>query len=153
MEQPKGFEEVGKKKNGEKLVCKLKKSLFGLKQSGRNWNNTLHSFLCNKNLCQSRADPCVYVRNSETKGCVILIIWVNDIIISATSSKLLEGIKESLCQRFKMKDLGELSWFLGTQFKCSETSIEMSQSQHIDKVLSKFEMRDCKPKLTPCASA
>lgn len=149
MEQPKGFEEVGK--NGEKLVCKLKKSLYGLKQSGRNWNKMLHSFLCNENFCQSRADPCVYVRNSETEGCVILIIWVDDIIISATSSKLLEGVKESLCQKFKMKDLGELSRFLGTQFKRSETSIEMSQSQYIYKVLSKFEMSDCKPKSTPCA--
>lgn len=50
-----------------------------------------------------------------------------------------------------MKDLGELSWFLGTQFKCDETTIEMSQSQYIDKVLSKFEMSDCMPKSTPCA--
>lgn len=49
-----------------------------------------------------------------------------------------------------MKDLGELSWFLGTQFKCNETTIEMSQSQYIDKVLSKFEMSDCKPKSAPC---
>ena len=149
MEQPKGFEEVGK--NGEKLVCKLKKSLYGLKQSGRNWNNMLHSFLYTENFCQSRADPCVYVRNSETEGCVILIIWVDDIIISATCPKLLESVKESLCQKFKMKDLGELSWFLGTQFKCSGTSIEVSQRQYIDKVLSKFQMSDCKPKSTPCA--
>ena len=149
MEQPKGFEKGGT--NGEKLVCKLKKSLYGLKQSGRNWNNMLHSFLCNENFSQSRADPCVYVRNSETEGCVILIIWVDDIIISATYAKLLESVKESLCQKFKMKDLGELSWFLGTQFKCSKTSIEMSQSQYIDKVLSKFQMSDCKPKPTPCA--
>ena len=49
-----------------------------------------------------------------------------------------------------MKDLGELSWFLGTQFKCNETTIEMSQSRYIDKVLSKFEMSDCMPKSTPC---
>ena len=148
MEQPKGFEKVGK--NGGQLVYKLKKSLYGLKQSGRNWNNMLHTFLCKENFSHSRADPCVYVRNSETEGCVILIIWVDDIIISATSSKSLESVKESLCQKFKMKDLGELSWFLGTQFKCNETTIEMSQSQYIDKVLSKFEMSDCKPKSTPC---
>ena len=50
-----------------------------------------------------------------------------------------------------MKDLGKLSWFLGTQFKCNETTIEMSQSQYIGKVLSKFEMSDCMPKSTPCA--
>ena len=144
MEQPDGFQKV--RKNGEKLVCKLKKSLYGLKQSGRNWNNMLHIFLCNENLSQSHADPCVYIRNSDTEGCVILIVWV---IISTTSSKLLESVKESLCRKFKMKDLGELSWFLGTQFKCNGTTIEMSPSQY--KVLSKFEMRDCMPKSTPCA--
>ena len=50
-----------------------------------------------------------------------------------------------------MKDLGKLSWFLGTEFKCDANSIEMNQTQYIDKVLSKFEMAECKPKSTPCA--
>ena len=50
-----------------------------------------------------------------------------------------------------MKDLGKLSWFLGTNFKCNEDSIEMGQTQYIDKILSKFKMTDCKPKSTPCA--
>ena len=72
-------------KNGETLVCKLEKSLYGLKQSGRNWNNMLHSYLCKERFTQSLADPCVYTRNSEADGLIILIIWVDDIIISATS--------------------------------------------------------------------
>ena len=148
MEQPKGFETRGA--NGEKLVCKLKKSLYGLKQSGRNWNNMLHNYLLNEKFSQSSADPCVYVRNSES-GCTILIVWVDDIIISATSTDLLCSVKENLCRRFKMKDLGKLSWFLGTEFKCDANSIEMNQTQYIDKVLSKFEMAECKPKSTPCA--
>ena len=117
MEQPKGFETRGA--NGEKLVCKLKKSLYGLKQSGRNWNNMLHNYLLSENFSQSSADPCVYVRNSES-GCTILIVWVDDIIISATSTDLLCSVKENLCRRFKMKDLGKLSWFLGTEFKCKQ---------------------------------
>ena len=50
-----------------------------------------------------------------------------------------------------MKDLGKLSWFLGTEFKCNVDSIEMSQTQYIDKILSKFEMVECKPKSTPCS--
>ena len=50
-----------------------------------------------------------------------------------------------------MKDLGKLSWFLGTNFKCNEDSIEMGQRQYTDKILSKFKMTDCKPKSTPCA--
>lgn len=61
-----GFEKVGK--NGETLVCKLKKSLYGLKQSGRNWNDMLHSYLCGEKFTQSLADPCVYTTNSKTDG-------------------------------------------------------------------------------------
>ena len=52
--------------------------------------------------------------------------------------------------RFKMKDLGELSWFLGIQFKCKGDCIEMNQNQHVQKILSKFRMLDCKPKAVPC---
>ena len=150
MQQPKGFEKVGK--NGEKLVCKLKKSLYGLKQSGRNWNNMLHNYLCEEKFSQSSPDPCVYTRNSETEGCVIIIVWVDDLIISGTNLPLLERVKGALSNKFKMKDLGPLSWFLGTEFKCREESIEMNQTQYIDKILKKFEMSECKPKSVPCAS-
>ena len=149
IQQPEGFEKIGK--NGETLVCKLKKSLYGLKQSGRNWNNMLHNYLCEEKFTQSLADPCVYTRNSEADELVILIIWVADIIISATTLDLLTSVKETLCRKFKMKDLGKLSWFLGTTFKCNKDSIEMGQTQYIDKILSKFKMTDCKPKSTPCA--
>ena len=106
IQQPEGFEKVGK--NGETLVCKLKKSLYGLKQSGRNWNNMLHSYLYEEGFTQSLADPCVYTRNSNADGLIILIIWVDDIIISATSLDLLMSVKEALCRKFKMKDLGNL---------------------------------------------
>ncbi|CAB3983145.1 Hypothetical predicted protein, partial [Paramuricea clavata] len=58
VEQPKGYEKVGG--NGKKLVCKLNKSLYGLKQSGRNWNATLHNYLVKEGFMQSQADPCVY---------------------------------------------------------------------------------------------
>ncbi|CAB4041487.1 Hypothetical predicted protein [Paramuricea clavata] len=104
MEQPEGFEEHGE--NGEKLVCKLNKSLYGLKQSGRNWNNLLHENLQKEGFTQSQADPCVYVRIIDSKRCVIVIVWVDDIIIAASHFELLTTVKESLGERFKMKDLG-----------------------------------------------
>ena len=147
MEQPERYERVGK--NGERLVCKLNKSLYGLKQSGQNWNNTLHDYLLRESFTQSLADPCVYIRNSGSNGCVIVIIWVDDLIISASNVILLQSVKDSLNSRFKMKDLGVLSWFLGMEFKCSEGAIEMSQRQYIEKLLVRFGMAECKPKVTP----
>ena len=66
VEQPEGFVTMGE--NGEKLVLKLKKSLYGLKQSGRNWNNMLHKYLIDEHFEQSLADHCVYTRfNADCK--------------------------------------------------------------------------------------
>ena len=92
MEQPDGYEKAGK--NGEKLVYKLRKSLYGLKQSGRNWNNMLHEYLLGENFTQSLADPCVYTRYSSTNECTYIIIWVDDLIISASNEILLHSLKE-----------------------------------------------------------
>ena len=100
IQQPEGFKTVSK--NSETLVCKLKKSLYALKQSGRNWNNMLHSCLCEERFTQSLADPCVNTRNSKADGLIILIICrVDDIVISATSLDLLTGVKEALCRKFR----------------------------------------------------
>ena len=148
IKQPEGFEQVGE--NGETLVWKLKKSLYGLKQSGRNWNNLLHDFLIHEEFIQSRADLCLYVRKIDDNRCVIVIVWVDDIIIAASDLDLLQIVKASLGNRFKMSDLGELKWFLGTEYKRSKNSIKMNQTRYIQKILSRFKMSDCKPKPTPC---
>ena len=147
IEQPEGYERKGP--NGEKLVCKLKKSLYGLKQSGRNWNCLWHGHLTQEGFVQSLADPCVYVKITEF-GQVIAIVWVDDIIIAGSNRDVLKRAKESLMMRFQMKDLGVLSWFLGIQFKCENDCIEMSQSKFVEKILERFNMSDCKPKAVPC---
>ena len=92
----------------------------------------------------------VYVRTIDDERCVIIIIWVNDIIIAASDSDLLCSVKDSLSNRFRMTDLGELKWFLGTELKRSENCIKMNQTRYIQKILSRFKMSDCKPKPTPC---
>ena len=90
MEQPQGYERKGP--NGKKLVCKLKKSMYCLKQSGRNWNIMLHNYFTQEGFVQSVADPCVYAKGTET-GRVIAIVWVDDIIISCSNTALLKGLK------------------------------------------------------------
>ena len=146
IEQPDGYERKGS--NGEKLVCKLKKSLYGLKQSGRNWNCLLHGYLTQEGFVQSLADPCVYVKSTEF-GQVIAIVWVDDIIIAGSNTDVLKKAKGSLMMRFKMKDLGVLSWILGIQFKCENDCIEMSQSKFVEKIMERFNMSDCRPKAVP----
>ena len=147
MEQPEGFEI--KSKTGEHLVCKLNKSLYGLKQSGRNWNMLLHDHLTENGFVQNDADHCVYSRKSE-KEKVILLVWVDDLIIAASNNTLLSDVKEILKRRFKMKDMGPLKHFLGIDFRQSEGEIKMTQKRHVEKILAKFGMSECKPRSTPC---
>ena len=145
--QPEGFEKYSD--DGQKLVCKLNKSLYGLKQSGRNWNILLHNYLFSINFKQSLVDPCVYVRN-EGHLRVIIIIWVDDILIAASNEDLLSDVKNSLNNKFKMKDFGELHWFLGMEFKFDKSCVSINQCKYLEKVLEKFQMSNCNPKSIPC---
>ena len=135
----------------EKLVCKLNKSLSGLKQSVRNWNVTLHEYLSKEGFVQSLADPCVYRKlvDNDVRKCIILVIWVDDLIISASNCKLMESINRRLSNKFKVKDLGVLHWFLGAEFICSDGVIEMKQTRYIKRILEMFGVHDSKPKATP----
>ncbi|KAK3788830.1 hypothetical protein RRG08_032853 [Elysia crispata] len=149
VEQPEGY--VKTNEQGEKLVWKLRKSLYGLKQSGRNWNNLLHSHLIADGFTQSLVDTCVYVKNShdENEMCIVLV-WVDDIVLVTKSEVAMTNMKKSLSKHFHMKDLGPISWFLGIEFEHEKDSISMGQAQYINKLLKKFNMESCKPKQTAC---
>ena len=146
MEQPEGFEVKGE--NGERLVCKLHKSLYGLKQSGRNWNNLLHSILVENGFIQSQSDNCVYTKFTENET-IILLKWVDDVTIAANNENVMCKTKKILQNRFKMKDLGEISHFLGIEFEQGPGYVKMNQKRYIQKVLERFNMTDCKPRATP----
>ena len=147
MKQPKGFQQYDK--NGRELVWKLRKSLYGLKQSGRMWNHCLHNFLVENQFTQLISDNCIYVRG-EGKEKVILIVWVDDLVIATACSQSANSIKKQLSLKFKMKDFGMLSNFLGIQFILSDTSIKMCQAEYSQKILEKFGMSECHPKSVPC---
>ena len=147
LEQPRGFEVYDN--DGSKLVLKLKKSIYGLKQAGRMWNRLLHDFLVSEGFVQSGSDHCVYTRSNNGNK-AILIVWVDDIILACSCPNDAKIIKSALSNRFKMKDFGILSNFLGIDFKVSKGMIKLNQSQYIDKLLDRFKMADCNPKSIPC---
>ena len=85
--------------------------------------------------------------------CIVLyciMIWVDGLVIAASSRKEMDTIKQLLSSRFKMVDLGELTWFLGIEFKRNEECIEMKQTTYLKNVLKKFNMENCKPVSTSC---
>ena len=146
IEQAEGFETPSN--SGEKLVYKLNKSLYGLKQSGRNWNSMLHKYLIENNFVQSNVDHCLYIKYVDGK-LVIILVWVDDLIIAARNDILMSDTKQMLKDKFHMKDLGRLSYFLGIHFEQGVDYVRMNQRKYLVKLLEKFEMSNCKPRATP----
>ena len=146
VNQPAGYKQLAD--DGKALVWKLNKSLYGLKQSGRNWHTVFHDFLLTLNFIQSSADACVYVKNHDEELFFILV-WVDDIILATKHDKIMENVKEKFKGRFKMKDLGPISYFLGIQFSQMDGVITITQSSYLRNILNKFGMADCKPRATP----
>ena len=84
MHQPQGFEKPGK--GNKPLVCLLMKSLYGLKQSGRNWFQTLSSYLSTLGFVASISDPCLFLRKNGSVYYYVCV-WVDDIIYFSTDDK------------------------------------------------------------------
>lgn len=146
MEQPPGFE----KKKGN-LVCRLKKSLYGLKQSPRQWYKLLDQFLRDKRYRRSDVDPCIYVKGD--KDLIMIALYVDDLIIASKSEKLMKETKQDLFDRFEMKDLGRLHYCLGIEMVWrNDGTCSLNQSKYIENVLERFSMKDCKPVSTPINS-
>ena len=107
MMQPEGYIKSGQ----ENLVCKLNKSLYGLKKLPRCWNQALQEYLESIGFVQSVADPCVYVRNSKTL--TVIAVYVDDLILLAKTVEEMQAVKKNLAAQFKMKDMGKLHYCLG----------------------------------------
>ena len=147
LEEPDGYQTESTE--GKKIFWKLKKSLYGLKQSGRNWNHMLHEFFISREFSQSKSDHCLYSKH-DGKSIVIIVIWVDDIMVASDSDLWIANVKAEFKDSFRMKDLGLISYFLGIDFLFSDGCISINQTKCIDKILKRFDMTDCKPKQFPC---
>lgn len=144
MTKPIGFDD------GSGLVCKLKRSLYGLKQSSRMWNEELNNVLLNFGLERSNVDQCIYYQ-ANSKKMLMLAIYVDDVIIFANDIKTIIDIKAALSAKFKMKDMGQASSILGMRIRRDEKArtIKIDQSQYIAEVLARFGMDQCNGISTP----
>eukprot|EP00873_Tetraselmis_striata_P004193 jgi/Tetstr1/424457/TSEL_014986.t1 len=139
MEQPRGFEQYGP--NGEKLVCRLRKAVYGLKQAPHNWHKLLNDYMTSQHCRQLRTDPGAYVFRSSDGGILgIIAIYVDDIIIVSNSRPWIAHFKQALGQRFDIKELGTCSWLLGMKVEHDLTAgvIKIHQSKYIHDMLERF---------------
>ena len=95
-------------------VCKLRRSLYGLKQALRAWFEKFRSTLLSFSFTQSRYDSSLFLHTS-TSGKVILLVYVDEIIITGTDYGLVTKLQQLLHATFYMKDLGQLTYFLGLE--------------------------------------
>jgi len=113
MDQSVGFIEEGKKH----MVCKLKKSIYGLKQASRQWylkfNDTITSFGFKENI----VDRCIYLKVSGSKF-IFLVLYVDDILLATNDLGLLSETKKFLSNNFEREDMGETYYVIGIEIFC-----------------------------------
>ena len=146
MQQPEGFAD----QTHPNYVWKLKRSLYGLKQSPRMWNQTINGFMVKMDFVKCESDHCIYIkRNDETM--VFVVLYVDDLIIASNDDGLMAETKRILSERFEMTDLGELKYFLGIEIEqdLNNGLITMRQTKFLKSILAKFGMEESKPVKTP----
>lgn len=133
MIQPEGFAKGNK-------VCKLKKSLYGLKQASRIWNQKLDKGLKEIGLKRSEVDQCVYYKIDESRR-IYVAIYVDDLIIFSNDKKLETALRTALLEKFHMKDIGKAKFVLGMRISQEKGKVTLDQEQHIHDMLTKFKFR------------
>ncbi|KAL0366969.1 UNVERIFIED_CONTAM: Retrovirus-related Pol polyprotein from transposon TNT 1-94 [Sesamum radiatum] len=149
LNQPCGF--VDKKKPNH--VCMLNKSLYGLKQSPRQWNKKFDAFMKNLKFLRSEFDPCLYFK-CESSMPIFLVLYVDDMLIASPSLTLITELQNNLKKNFEMKDLGKAKKILGMSIDRDRknSTIFLNQSSYVKNVLKKFSMENAKPTSVPLAA-
>ena len=129
------------------MVCRLNKSLYGLMQAPRAWYSRFATFLLTLGFTDAKSDTSLFVyrRGDET---YYLLLYVDDIVLTASNQRLLQSVISSLQQEFAMKDLGQLH-HLGVTVEPRPSGLLIHQRQYALDILERAGMTDCKPCSTP----
>ena len=144
MEQPEGFIVPGQ----ENKVCRLVKSLYGLKQATKQWHEKFDSVMMTNGFKINECDKCVYVKNAE-RGSVIICLYVDDMLIMGSNNEVIKTTKKMFNNKFNMKDLGVAEVILEIKISKTSDGLILSQSHYIEKILKKFKQDDSSPTRTP----
>ena len=146
LEQPEGFAEPGK----EDWVWCLQCGLYGMKQSGRIWNSTMHKAMLNWVFKRLHADPCVYYRVTAL-GTVLSAVHIDDFLIVSSAPEASHAFKEELKSLWTISDLGEASFCIGIAISHNraDRTISISQTALIDHIVQQFGQTEADPISTP----
>ena len=129
----------------KKMVCKLTKSIYGLKQASRQWYHKFHQVILSFGFKTIIVDECVYHKFIGSKH-IFLVLYVDDILLATNDTCILYQTKKFLSKNYEMKDLGEASFVLGIQIHRDRSRgiLGLSQKNYIDTLLKRFDMLDGK---------
>jgi hypothetical protein len=138
MKQPEGFED------GTDRICLLIKTIYGLKQAGREWNKQLDDKLKQHGYKRLRSDPCMYVQWEEN-NIAIITVWVDDLLLFASSEKMMQHMKDTISSEWEVTDLGKPRKIVGIEITMDEDSVTISQQKYIESILEREGMLDANP--------
>ncbi|KAE9598264.1 putative RNA-directed DNA polymerase [Lupinus albus] len=129
-------------------VCNLQKSLYGLKQASRQWNTKLSVVLINNGYVQSKDDYSLFIKNTHQSFTTILV-YVDDLVLVGDNLEEIESIKQILNDKFSIKDLGNLKYFLGMEVARTKSGINLCQRRYCLDLLQDVGLLAAKPASTP----
>ncbi|TYK18103.1 Cysteine-rich RLK (receptor-like protein kinase) 8 [Cucumis melo var. makuwa] len=133
---------------GEKLVCRLHKSIYGLKQASRQWFTKFSTFLVSLGFQQSKANYSLFIRG-KNDSFIALLVYVDDIIITGANALHIQELKRALNQKFLLKDLGPLKFFLGLELARNSSGLFLSQKNYTLQLIEDTGLLGAKPTFVP----
>lgn len=140
MELPQGL--ILSRKQDQGKVCLLRKTIYGLKQASRAWYIKIHVFLIDFGMVISEADHNLYFCR-EGKITMIILIYVDDLLITGNHTACIEALEQKLENRFEMSKLGPLTFYIGIEFTRLSQGMLLLQRSYVMNLLEKFDMKDC----------
>ncbi|GJR97833.1 retrovirus-related pol polyprotein from transposon TNT 1-94 [Tanacetum coccineum] len=144
MNQPEGF--LAPIQEGK--VCRLVKSLNGLKQAPKQWHQKFDHTMLESGFKINECDECVYVKDTSS-GYVILCLYVDDMLIVGSNDKMIKSTKDMLKSKFDMKDMGLADVILGIKIIRTQNGLVLSQAHYVDKILNTHNAGDSGQARTP----
>ena len=130
MNIPPGFEG-----NTGSKMCKLKKAIYGLKQSPRAWFGRFSKVMKEFGYKQSQGDHTLFIKHSAAGGVTVLLVYVNDIIVTGNDEREKHEVNQRLAKEFEIKELGKLKYFLSIEVAYSTQGIFISQQKYVTDLL------------------
>lgn len=138
VQQPKGYEVVGQ----ENKVYRLHKALYGLKQAPRAWFSRIEEYFVKDGFTKSQNEETLFLK-TEDDNTLIVSVYVDDLIYTGSSLKMMDEFKKSMKREFDMTELGKMRYFLGFEVLQTSSGIHICQSKYALEILRRFELENC----------